>query len=50
VKKAGIYSAILERIFDSKYQRGAERVGFERQDIVKCAQELGIRLPKNLGT
>lgn len=49
MKKTGIYAAILERIFASKYQSGMREVDFERQDIVRCATELGIKLPKNLG-
>jgi hypothetical protein len=49
VKKAGNYAAILERIFESKYQTGMREVDFERQDIARCATELGIKLPKNLG-
>jgi hypothetical protein len=49
VKKSGIYSAILAKIFDSKYKPGMREVNFERNDIVKYARELGISLPKNLG-
>jgi hypothetical protein len=48
-KRVGIYPAILERIFITKYKSGMSQVNFERDDIVKCAGELGIRLPKNLG-
>lgn len=48
-KKSGIYSAILERIFSSKYKAGMRQVNFEREDIIKCAQELNIGLPKNVG-
>jgi hypothetical protein len=49
VKKSGTYAAILERIFDSKYRRGMREVDFEPEDIVRCASELKIGLPKNLG-
>jgi hypothetical protein len=49
VKKTGTYAAILERIFESKYRRGMREVDFEREDIVRCASELKIALPKNLG-
>jgi hypothetical protein len=45
----GMYSAIIEKIFFSKFQPGMKEVAFERQDIVKAAKELGIPLPKNLG-
>lgn len=49
MKKAGIYSSIFERIFAERYKPGLEEVDFERQDIIRCANELGIKLPKNLG-
>jgi hypothetical protein len=44
-----IYSSIIERIFKSKFKPGSRQVDFERADIARCAQELGIELPKNLG-
>lgn len=43
------YSSIVERLFALKYAPGAREVAFERDDIVACAHDLGIRLPKNLG-
>ncbi|MDX2239378.1 MAG: hypothetical protein NW224_01730 [Leptolyngbyaceae cyanobacterium bins.302] len=43
------YQQIIERIFLSCYQDGAERIDFLREDIVHVAEELGIKLPKNLG-
>lgn len=43
------YSAIIERIFQSRYKKGTRQVDFDREDIVQVAQELGIDLPKNLG-
>src|SRR5260370_7652169 len=36
-------------IFEAKYRRGMREVDFEREDIVRCASELKIALPKNLG-
>jgi hypothetical protein len=47
-KKLATYPAILERIFLSKFKTGMNQVSFERNDIEKCAAELGIRLPKNI--
>ena len=47
MKKTGTYAAIMERIFESKYRRGMREVDFEREDIVRCASELKIALPKN---
>lgn len=43
------YAQIIERIFFSRYVEGAREVAFEREEIERVAQELGIRLPKNLG-
>lgn len=43
------YSQIIETIFLRYYKRGSHEVEFEREDIVRTAQELGIPLPKNLG-
>jgi len=43
------YVQIIERIFLSHYKKGDTEVPFEREDIVRVAQELGVRLPKNLG-
>lgn len=43
------YSAIIERIFFSKYFKGAEEILFEREDMEKAAKSLNIKLPKNLG-
>ena len=48
-KKLGIYPTILEGIFLSKFKTGMNHVNFEKNDIDKCATELGIRLPKNIG-
>lgn len=48
-KKANRYSQIIERIFLSKYKKGAAKVSFQREDIVRVAKELGVKLPKNLG-
>ena len=43
------YGQIIERIFLSRYQEGLRDVPFEREDIERVAEELGIKLPKNLG-
>lgn len=43
------YSQIIEKIFARNYTEGAKEVAFERADLVRTAQELGISLPKNLG-
>jgi hypothetical protein len=43
------YAQIIERIFLSHFKSGVTEVPFEREDIVRIAKELNIRLPKNLG-
>jgi hypothetical protein len=43
------YSRIIEHIFFSRYQEGANEVEFRREEFEHVAQDLGIRLPKNLG-
>lgn len=43
------YARIIEQIFLSRYRTGAEEVPFEREDIVRVAKKLGIKLPKNPG-
>lgn len=43
------YAQIIEQVFLSHYKSGAVEVTFEREDIVRVAKKLGMRLPKNLG-
>jgi hypothetical protein len=43
------YSAIIERIFHSKFKAGARALDFERTEFVAVAKKLKIELPKNLG-
>jgi len=43
------YAQIIEKIFLSQYKTAAKEVAFEREDIVKTAKALNIKLPKNLG-
>lgn len=43
------YVAIIEAIFLDKHKKGTTQVDFERQDIERYAQTLGIRLPSNVG-
>jgi hypothetical protein len=44
-----IYTSIIEKIFRAKFKAGMREVDFEREDIVKFGNKLGVRLPKNLG-
>jgi hypothetical protein len=43
------YSAIIEKIFHSKFKAGARALDFEREEFVAVAKKLKIDLPKNLG-
>lgn len=43
------YTQIMERIFFDYYVEGSREVEFERSDMERVAQEMGIKLPKNLG-
>lgn len=43
------YVEILEAVFFKYYRRGAKEVQFKRADIVTIAEQLDIKLPKNLG-
>lgn len=47
--KQNRYSQIIERIFLTYHQAGMKEVMFERTDIERAANQLGINLPKNLG-
>jgi hypothetical protein len=43
------YSKLIEHIFLTHSKKDAEEINFQREDIVRAAKELGIKLPKNLG-
>ncbi len=43
------YSAIIEKIFLTKFRPGMHEVEFQRGDIEKVARQLKLKLPKNLG-
>lgn len=43
------YQQIIEKLFHAHYKEGSEEVPFERDELVAIANELNIRLPKNLG-
>jgi hypothetical protein len=44
---ANRYSQLIEDIFFQKYKEGNSRVDFQRVDLEKTAEKLGIKLPKN---
>lgn len=43
------YIQIIAAIFSKYYQEGSTEILFERSDLTQAAEELGIKLPKNLG-
>jgi hypothetical protein len=43
------YQQIMERIFFWHYKEGDREVAFERDEMVRAARDLDIKLPKNLG-
>lgn len=43
------YARLIEHIFIQKYTEGAQEIIFQREDLVSAANQLGIKLPKNLG-
>jgi hypothetical protein len=48
-KEINRYTQLIEAIFSKYYRDGDREVSFERTDINQAAEDLGIRLPKNLG-
>jgi hypothetical protein len=47
--KQNRYSQIIERIFLEKYKEEVAELTFSREDIVRIAKKIGVKLPKNLG-
>lgn len=43
------YTQIIERISLSRFQEGDREVEFQREEVVQVADELEIKLPKNIG-
>lgn len=48
-KAANRYEQIIEEIFFTHYVDASREVPFEREDIGRAAEKLGIKLPKNIG-
>lgn len=43
------YDQLIEKVFFNNYTAGAREVSFAREEFIKCAEEVNIILPKNLG-
>lgn len=48
-KGSNRYARLLEAIFRRHYQENVEEIAFDRSEIGQVADELDIKLPKNLG-
>lgn len=48
-KEPNRYSRLLAAIFLKRYQEGVTEIIFERAELNQVAEELGVKLPKNLG-
>lgn len=48
-KRVNRYTAIIEKLFFSKYKKGMREVPFERDEMEKYSAKLNVKLPKNLG-
>ena len=48
-KGSNRYAKIIEKIFLAHFKRGMKSFEFERNEIKKVADELGIDVPKNIG-
>jgi DNA methylase len=48
MNQKNVYTAIIEKIFASKYKAGMREVAFEREELAQIAEELNVD-PKNLG-
>jgi hypothetical protein len=49
IREQNRYAQIIAAIFSKFYQEGSTEILFERSDIIQAAEELGLKLPKNLG-
>lgn len=49
MNEKNLYSAIIERIFQSKFKKGMNELDFDREELLVVAKQLGLKEPKNLG-
>jgi len=49
MNEKNLYSAIIEKIFQSKFKKGMRELDFDREELLLVAKELGLKEPKNLG-
>ncbi|MGH7745538.1 MAG: DNA methyltransferase, partial [Candidatus Dormibacteria bacterium] len=49
MNQKNVYTAIIEKIFHSKFKPGMREVDFEREELVTVGNALKVEVPKNLG-
>lgn len=49
MKQLNRYSQLIESIFFKYYKEGLTEINFNRDEINEAAEQLGIKLPKNIG-
>jgi len=49
MNEKNLYTAIIEKIFQSKFQKGVKEFTFDREELLVVARDLGLRDPKNVG-
>jgi hypothetical protein len=49
MNEKNLYTAIIEKIFQSKFKKGMREFDFDRDELLAVAKELGLKEPKNLG-
>lgn len=47
--KAGMYAAVIEKLFFSRYQIDKTSLDFDRTELISTARDLGLDVAKNLG-
>jgi hypothetical protein len=48
-EKKNRYTQIIEEIFFAHFKKGDSRITFTREELIRTAKKLRVRLPKNLG-
>jgi hypothetical protein len=49
MNEKNLYTAIIEKIFQSKFKKGMREFTFDREELLQVARDLGLRDPKNVG-
>ena len=49
MSNAGLYSRLIQCVFETNYKPGIPTVNFTRSDIIKTSESIGLDAPKNVG-